>query len=123
MPWGDLIYPSPLANAKRQIFRAEILLEDESAIEEAEFGGIDKPFAANADTIYLAVQIAIPELQKIAKLRETGNKVIVLPDKGLQQFRMVWHVVQDLRGYQAVAFELGYKLLISHEWRLLSIDR
>ena len=57
---------------------------------------------ANPHRVELAFEIAAPEFEKAAQLREVRSNVQVLPDEALQQVGMIRQTVDDLRGGQTI---------------------
>ena len=62
--------------------------------------------AADADAEQPALDMGRPELQEPAQLRELRRHVVMLPDEGLQQARMVRQPVGDLGRGEPVAAQL-----------------
>src|SRR5271166_3927823 len=56
-----------------------------------------------------------PERQKLVEHGEPRAQVIILPDEGLQQGRMIWKPIEDLSRGQTISFELSSKVLGSHD--------
>jgi len=54
----------------------------------------------------LTLQIAAPEFEKPAQFGEIGGKVELLPDKALQQIRMIRQMVDDLGRRQPIIAQL-----------------
>ena len=60
------------------------------------------PGLADPHGVELALDVAAPEFQKPAQLREVRGNVELLPDEALQQIGMVRQTVDDLRGRQTI---------------------
>ena len=73
----------------------------------AQLGRRDELGGDELDRVQLAVQRAVPEIEEALQLGEARGHVVFLPDIGLEQGGMVGQVIEDLRGGQAVAVELG----------------
>jgi hypothetical protein len=52
--------------------------------------------------VELAFDIAAPEFQKAAQLREVRGNIELLPDEALQKVGMIRQMVDDLRGRQTI---------------------
>ena len=74
----------------------------------------------NPHRVELAFEIAAPEFEKAAQLREVRSNVQLLPDEALQQVRMIRQTVDDLRGGQTII--AGFLLLVVAHLRVLSCD-
>src|SRR5215472_3147728 len=57
---------------------------------------------ANPHRVKLALDVAAPEFQEPAQLREIRGNIELLPDEALQQIGMVRQTVDDLRGRQTI---------------------
>src|SRR5271166_2607063 len=55
-----------------------------------------------------------PERQKLVEHGEPRAQVIILPDEGLQQGRMIRKPIEDLSRGQTISFELASKVLGCH---------
>jgi hypothetical protein len=97
-----------------QKLNGQVLLKQKAPIQKPELCRIDQPLVANSDPVDLAVEIAIPEFEKVKEFRITGSHIVILPDERLQKGRVIGHVVEDLRRRQTVTFELCDKVLIGH---------
>ena len=60
------------------------------------------PGLADPHGVELALDVAAPEFQEPAQLREVRGNVELLPDEALQQIGMVRQTVDDLRGRQTI---------------------
>src|SRR5262245_26459682 len=82
------------------------LLERESHVRQAALGGLEQRRGRNAYRMQLAVQIERPEIQKLVQDGEARRDIQFLPDIGLQDRRMIWHVIEDLGRRQPVVPKL-----------------
>ena len=57
---------------------------------------------ADPDRVELALEIAAPEFQKAAQLGKIRRYIQLLPDKALQQVRIIRQMVDDLCGRQSI---------------------
>jgi len=73
----------------------------------------ERPGLPNPNGMELTLQIAAPEFEKPAQFGEIGGKVELLPDKALQQIRMIRQMVDDLRRRQPIIAQLVV-LLVAH---------
>ncbi|OWV71692.1 hypothetical protein ATY76_31030 [Rhizobium sp. R339] len=64
------------------------------------------------------IELFLPELQEAAHLGKIGGEVVILPDVGLQNRRVVRQVVEDLGGRQTIALQLLFHVLV-HRIQLL----
>lgn len=85
-------------------------MDRELRVEDAPVARPDQVAMGNAHRMQPALDIALPELQEAAELGEGRRLVERLPEEGLQQPRMVGHVVEDMGREQAVALELAGKI-------------
>ena len=53
-----------------------------------------------------ALELLLPELQKLVQLGEFGKQIVGLPEIGLQQPAMIGTPIQDVRRGQAVTLDL-----------------
>src|SRR5687768_10557387 len=85
---------------------AEALMELPDARGVAVLRWPDQLAPCHGDAVQLAVDVPGPEVEELAQLGIVGIQIVMLPDKGLQQARMVGQVVDDLGGGEAIALEL-----------------
>ena len=79
----------------------------------AELGPPDRARLANPHRVELALDVAAPEFQEPAQLREVRGNIELLPDEALQQIGMVRQTVDDLRGRQTIIAKF-LLLLVTH---------
>ena len=72
-----------------------------------------RPGLPNPNGMELTFQIAAPEFEKPVQFGEIGGKVELLPDKALQQIRMIRQMVNDLRRRQPIIAQLAV-FLVAH---------
>src|SRR5579863_3468607 len=65
---------------------------------------------ADPDRMQGTVQLLAPERQKFHQGRKLRRKIIVLPDIGLEQQRMIRKPIENFRRRQAKAFELTHEI-------------
>jgi hypothetical protein len=63
--------------------------------------------------VELAFDIAAPEFQKAAQLREVRGNIELLPDEALQKVGMIRQMVDDLRGRQTIIAKF-LLLMVAH---------
>ena len=73
-------------------------MQSENAIHRFDLGRFDEAGMRDRHRIQGTFERFLPELQKTPQFREIWAEVIVLPDVGLQQPRMVRAPIQDVRG-------------------------
>jgi hypothetical protein len=56
--------------------------------------------------VQLALDVPDPEIEKLAQLGKVRGQIVVLPQEGLQQRRVIRQMIGDLGGCQAIAAEL-----------------
>ena len=106
--------------AKERAVRGRRLVQTARSSEEVEPGAYVISGLANPHRMELAFEIAAPEFEKAAQLREVRSNVQVLPDEALQQVGMIRQTVDDLRGGQTII--AGFLLLVVAHLRVLSCD-
>ena len=71
-------------------------IQRELPVGVAQLGRADQRGGGDADGMQGPLDLAAPELEEAGELGEVRREVQLLPDEGLQDARMVRHVVQDL---------------------------
>src|SRR5688572_2048348 len=66
----------------------------------------DQGVGRDFDRVELSIQFAFPEGEELAKHGIARSYVHFLPDKALQQARVIGHVVQDLGDGQTIVTQL-----------------
>lgn len=66
----------------------------------------DHPGRAQADGMQAAVQLTLPEIHEFVKEREFRGAVVILPEEGLQQGRIIGEIVKDFRRGQQTIVQL-----------------
>src|SRR6478609_968842 len=61
------------------------------------------------------LQLFQPEGQKLVECRKLRAEIVILPDVGLQQARMIGHAVEYLRRSETVACKLALEIHRSHD--------
>ena len=72
----------------------------------ADFGGADDAPAGQYDRMQLALDLMCPEIEEFPEFGIAGRDIVILPDKALQQGRVVGQVIEDFGGRQAIVVEL-----------------
>jgi hypothetical protein len=73
-----------------------------SGVDDAELRPSGRPRLTNPHRVEFAFDIAAPEFEKAAQLREVRGNVELLPDEALQEAGMIRQTVDDLRGGQTI---------------------
>src|SRR5262245_37533615 len=89
-------------------------VQPEFAVDRPQLGRLDQPGVRHGDRMQNALERALPESQEALQLREIRAQVVLLPDVGLQQPRIVRPAIQDASGGQAIAAQLTLKVLRGH---------
>ena len=71
-----------------------------------EFARADQFLMGNRDLIKFAFQMRFPETQEFLEHREARRQIELLPDVGLQQGRVIGHVVENFRRGETVIMKL-----------------
>src|SRR5262245_45039463 len=83
------------------------LMEQELAIHEAEVTRRDQSPVRDSNAVERAVEIGIPEVEKVDEFGEARREVVVLPDIALQKLGMVGQAVEYFCCGQREALELA----------------
>ena len=59
------------------------------AVDGANFGRFDQARVRHGDRVQRAFELFQPKVQKLIQLRKAGAEIVILPDIGLQQPRMI----------------------------------
>ena len=86
-------------------------MQRERVLHLVYLGGADDVFAHHPHRMKRDVQIPAPEIEELSNLRIIRRQIHILPDKGLQQGRMIRHVVIDFHRRQPILLELQLKRL------------
>lgn len=71
---------------------------------------LDKLRVSHHHAMQRPVKLFAPEPQEFDQDRKLRRKVIILPDIGLQQARMIRHMIENMRGGKPVSRELLDKI-------------
>src|SRR5215831_3673145 len=82
-------------------------MQTEFAVDRADFGRPDQASMGDRDRMQRSLERLQPEGQKAVEHWKSRAEVVVLPDIGLQQGRMIGKPIEDLRRGQTIAFELA----------------
>src|SRR5689334_19604761 len=86
-----------------------------------ELGRLDQAAVRHGDRMQYAFDRVAPELEETAQLRKAGRQIVVLPDKSLQQGRVIGKPIEDVGGGQAIAGHLPTERNRLHVWNLHSV--
>lgn len=81
-------------------------MQPEYAVHRAQLGGLDQLGMRHRDRVERAVELLLPECQEILQRRKFRKHVVVLPDIGLEQRRMIRHPIENLCRRQSVSQHL-----------------
>ena len=81
-------------------------MQAEHAVDVTQLSGLDQPRMDNGDLEQRAFQLLLPEVQKILQHRKFRKQIVVLPDIGLLQRRMIRHPIENLRRRQPITQRL-----------------
>jgi hypothetical protein len=84
----------------------------EFGTDRSQLGGFDQSAMGDLDRMQGAIERFLPEREKAPQFWELWKEIVMLPDEGLQQVRVIGQVVEDLGCRQTVAFQLtteGYR--------------
>src|SRR5690348_12499917 len=87
------------------------LMQLELAVDGANLGRADQPCMRYGDRVQRPFKGLQPEIEKLVERRKRRAEIVILPDIGLQQPRMVGPPVEDVSRGQPVALELLAKIL------------
>ena len=59
------------------------------------------------DRVHLAIEVRLPKIEELRQLGKFRSEIVVLPDKRLQEKRMVGEMVEDFRRGQAIKRSLA----------------
>src|ERR1700733_62797 len=83
-----------------------LLMQGQDRAGMAHLTGRNDTGRGDLHRMQLALQAAVPKLQKFAQDGEFGGQVVILPSVALQQAGMVGQVIEDLGGRQTIAVQL-----------------
>src|SRR6516164_8407810 len=89
-------------------------MQPELAVDGADFRGPDQSRMGNRHGMQRPFESFEPELEEAIEHWKSRAEVVVLPDIGLQQRRMIGKPIQYLRSGEAVAFNLASKIFGYH---------
>src|SRR5690606_15253506 len=101
---------SPAGSIRGTIRTIRTSMDSDDPVDRREFGRPDQARMCNLHRVQGAVQFRPPEIEKPDQDRKIRGDVVLLPDIGLQQARVVWHTIEDLGRRQTVAFELFHEI-------------
>src|SRR5690606_9289747 len=97
-------------------------VDRDDPVDRAPLGRADQVLVGDADRVQHRFDLAAPVGQEAVELGERGGDVVLLRDEGLQQARVIRHVVVDLHGREAVAFDLTNEIPVCHRREILLMD-
>src|SRR6202022_698732 len=86
-------------------------MQPEHTVDGAQFSRLDQLGMRHGDGEQRAVELFLPEGEKILQRREFRKQIVILPDVGLQQRGMIRHAIQNLRRRQPVTQHLFPEIL------------
>jgi len=96
LPKGLWTGHGPTIGNRRALVKADARNLSQQALVKAElrpgmphFRRADDAAAAHDDRMQLALDLFLPEIEKTAQLGKSRREVVILPDKTLQQRRMI----------------------------------
>src|SRR5690625_3834659 len=82
------------------------LVEGDETVGATHFGPSDQAATGDLHAVQLAVEAEAPEVETAAQLWILRCVIVVLPDVGLKQMRVIWHMVEDVCGGQTMILQL-----------------
>src|SRR5260370_12375382 len=79
-----------------------------------EFRWLNQICMGNRDGMQRTIEFARPEVQKSPQFGKVRVQVVKLPDKALQDARMIGHPIENISGGQTKTFELAAKIVRDH---------
>src|SRR5271166_2009402 len=79
-----------------------------------EFRWLSQICMGNRDGMQRTVEFARPEVQKFPQFGKVRMQVVKLPDKALQDARMIGHPIKNISGGQPKTFDLAAKIGRDH---------
>src|SRR5215469_9253366 len=91
--------------------QSQLSMQSEFAADRLEFGRLDELAVRDAHRVQRPFEFLLPKAQETMQLGKLGEKIIVLPDVGLQQPAMIGTPIQYVRGRQAITTDLFTEIL------------
>ncbi len=85
-------------------------MQPKFAIERFKLGRLDQLRMSHHDAMQRPVELFPPERQEFDQDRKIWRKVVVLPDIGLQQTRVIRQMIENSRGGKPISRELLDKI-------------
>jgi len=82
------------------------LMKPPFASARKDFCGFEESGVREGDSVKRSVEGVSPEIEKPAKHGKVRRQIVVLPNIGLQDRRMIWHSVENSGRRQAVTLQL-----------------
>jgi hypothetical protein len=86
------------------------LMQPKFAVERFELGRLDELRMSHHHAVQRPVELFPPECQEFDQDRKLRGKVVVLPDIGLQQARIIRQMIENTRGGEPISRELLYEI-------------
>src|ERR1700704_4854117 len=81
------------------------LVQPELAVDCANLGRLDQAGMRDRDRVQRPLELLQPEGEEAVEDREFGTQIVVLPQIGLQQRRMIGHPVENMSRGEPVALD------------------
>src|SRR5271165_1784986 len=85
-------------------------MKAEFRTQRLDLGRLDELRMADYNAIQWPFELFLPECQELDQNRKFWRDIIVLPDIGLQQARMIWKMIKNLRRCKPVSGKLLDKI-------------
>src|SRR5262245_56205499 len=102
------------ASGLRQPDGMRALVQPEYAVHRPDLGGLDQARMRDRHRMQRPFELLQPEGEEAVEDRELGAQIVVLPDVGLQQRRIIGHPVENMSRGEPVALELPSKVICRH---------
>src|SRR5689334_8898043 len=79
-------------------------MQPELAVDGADLGRPDQPRMGNGDRMQRSFKRLEPEIEEFVECRKCRAEIVVLPDIGLKEPRMIRPPVEDIGRGQSIAF-------------------
>ena len=80
-------------------------MEPELAVDGADLGRPDQPRVGDSDRVQRPLKGLQPEIEELVERRKYRAEIVILPDKGLQEPRMIRPPVENIGRRQPIALE------------------
>ena len=93
---------------------ARRLVQPKLAVDRSDLGRPDQPRVGDGDRVKRPFKSLQPKIEEFVQRRKRRAEIVILPDIGLQQLRMIRPAIENVGGGQSVALELLAKVLRNH---------